>query len=205
MGKRLTWGNARTLLDLGELVARWLEGRLQKTPWYDFPPDEETEAIAEWLARLNRAGLVTDGSQPGMSLDSYGCAQRAFLTAYTSEVVAKRVAALSLYTDLIVFFFEPGGAGGYMVPVTVAEFHPCTWAGSCFGEVAVEDFGRDLSIAVRDELRAAWEVTVIDPVWGRKSYLWEAVVGAVASPGPEELRWSIRPYDPESPEIEFCR
>ena len=194
MNKRLMWGNARTLLDLGELVARWLEGRIPSLTHYDAEPAPETEAIAEILARLNRAGFFTTDSQPGMPLDNTGFAQRAWVNAYAGEEIAKRVAALGLHTDLIVFVFEPGQAGGYPLPITVRGFQPVTWDGLGCADVDLYGITDGLSESARGELRAAWNLVVIDPAWGRKSYLWELVERAVVSPDPKEGRWNYRPY-----------
>jgi hypothetical protein len=61
------WAEARTLTDIGQLTAQWLEGTITHNPGYGGPggPDDETLALAPGLAIINRAGLVTDFSQPG--------------------------------------------------------------------------------------------------------------------------------------------
>ncbi len=63
---RGAWQAARTLADLGELTARWLEGSIGSEPGYCGRPAEETEDLVPVLAKLNRAGFVTSGSQPGL-------------------------------------------------------------------------------------------------------------------------------------------
>lgn len=55
---------AVTLGDMGELTAQWLEGKLRVHPAYAGEPDPETEGLNEVLARCNRAGFITDFSQP---------------------------------------------------------------------------------------------------------------------------------------------
>lgn len=64
---RHRWRNARTLADLGERTAQWLEGRIGSQPGYEpgYGPDEETRDLVPVLARINRAGYVTTASQPG--------------------------------------------------------------------------------------------------------------------------------------------
>jgi len=55
------WSSARTLTDLGELTAQWLEGSLATLAGgaYRGGPDEETGPLVPVLAALNRAGYVT--------------------------------------------------------------------------------------------------------------------------------------------------
>lgn len=60
------WAAARTLDDLGELTAQWLEGRVAYQPGYGGPVDvDEDPGLRDTLIRLNRAGLVTECSQGG--------------------------------------------------------------------------------------------------------------------------------------------
>ena len=64
---RRRWKSAKTVADLGELMARWLEGDIASRPGYQprFGPDEETAHLVPTLAALCRAGYVTTQSQPG--------------------------------------------------------------------------------------------------------------------------------------------
>ncbi|MEU3620089.1 hypothetical protein ABZ725_48600 [Streptomyces sp. NPDC006872] len=64
---RRRWKSAKTVADLGELMARWLEGEIAFRPGYQprFGPDEETEHLVPTLAALCRAGYVTAQSQYG--------------------------------------------------------------------------------------------------------------------------------------------
>ncbi|MFJ4843706.1 DUF6919 domain-containing protein [Streptomyces sp. NPDC088746] len=61
------WKSAKTLADLGELTAQWLEGTIASQPGYEpgFGPDEETSHLVPSLAALCRAKFVTTCSQPG--------------------------------------------------------------------------------------------------------------------------------------------
>lgn len=63
------WLDARDERDVGELTARWVTREITFHPGYGSPrdpyPDLETDAIADHMARLNRAGFVTVNSQPG--------------------------------------------------------------------------------------------------------------------------------------------
>ena len=60
------WEAARTLDEMGELTARWLEGTVAFCPSQPCEgPDWETTDLVPVLAGFNRSGLVTTGSQPG--------------------------------------------------------------------------------------------------------------------------------------------
>jgi len=63
------WLSARTLADVGELTALFLEGHLQQTPTHMGSPDTETIALIPVLAACNRTGFVTHQSQPGTPHD----------------------------------------------------------------------------------------------------------------------------------------
>lgn len=60
--ERRAWQAARSLADLGELTARWLDGELKETPGHLGPPDPETTELVPTLAALEHRSR--DGSQP---------------------------------------------------------------------------------------------------------------------------------------------
>lgn len=65
---RARWRAARSIADLGHLTALWLEGEVASHPSCatpNFGPDEETAHLVPVLAAANRAGYLTDNSQPG--------------------------------------------------------------------------------------------------------------------------------------------
>lgn len=87
---RRRWESARTLGDLGELMALWLEGKLGSRPGYGarFGPDEETAALVPVLAACCRAGFVTEQSQPGeddIAFDGRPWVQRAAVSGFISD------------------------------------------------------------------------------------------------------------------------
>jgi len=65
---RRRWRSARTVSDLGELMALWLEGKIASRPGYQprYGPEDETAHLVPTLAALCRAGYVTTQSQPGL-------------------------------------------------------------------------------------------------------------------------------------------
>ena len=102
------WMSANTLAELGELIARWLEGSLSFNPGYGGETaDGETTDLIPALARFNRAGFVTENSQPGEDTDN-GCLQRACVSGFCDEQTAETIAAACMPTDLICVFCWPG-------------------------------------------------------------------------------------------------
>lgn len=65
---RRLWAQARTLLQLQQLMAAWLTGEIQSWPGYYGPCDvdeAESPGLTETLRQLNRVGLLTVQSQVG--------------------------------------------------------------------------------------------------------------------------------------------
>src|ERR1700678_2550864 len=93
---REAWASARTLADLGELTAQWLEGGIISQPGYapGCGPDEETVPLIPILATLNRAGFVTSGSQPGdagYGSEGTGWQQRAAVEGFADAALLVRL------------------------------------------------------------------------------------------------------------------
>lgn len=172
---RSLWADARTLSDIGELTARWLEGGITYHPAYGAPcPDSETAELIPVLAAVNRAGFVTDESQPGFPLDDKS-GQRAYVTGFCSQgfVDVARVAATVSGTDLVVLAFVPGTESGPQVVVTVDDGAEFTWLGHPVDAVNIDHlYGDDLAADGVAALRAAWQVHMFDPLWGRNELLW---------------------------------
>lgn len=198
------WHQAETLEDVGELTAQWAEGTMKYHPGgYDQGPAEETLGIAPALVTLNRNGFVTSGSQPGEgpeeSYDGGTYWQRAAVDGHVDAATADRLEAACVEAGLT--FVRNGPARWRTswrssVPVTVTARDGVTDdppAGGCLdaGYYVHTGFGTHLSRrAVKfhfdgcaaDALRAAEQVTVIDPVWGRKDHLWNTLTTAVKPP-----------------------
>jgi hypothetical protein len=95
------WQKASSLTELCELSAQFIEGKIKFCPTYCAENvDEESAPLTDHLAALNRAGLLTNCSQPGM--DQGHSKQRAFVTGLASEELAVRIERLSLTTDLYI-------------------------------------------------------------------------------------------------------
>jgi hypothetical protein len=170
------WRDAHTLAAVGELTARWLQGAITYQAAYFGPsPDAETRDLVGVLAAANRAGYVTDFSQPGVPLAG-GRGQRASVSGYCAEEAMARLSVISLPTDLVVITFPPGTESGGQVAVSLADGRECTWLGLPAGPADIDhDYGGDLSPAGLLALRNAWQVHLIDPVWGRDDLLWDTL------------------------------
>jgi hypothetical protein len=184
----LAWSEAKSLADLGEMTARWLLGLVPTHPCQEGPPDLETNKIRRSLIRLNRSGWVTDFSQPAEPHHD-GCAQRACVSGFCEEGLAKTIATLMLRTELIALPFPPSGGGGYQIPITIDDYHPFTWHGSFDPQYAFDSFTEILPHEALHALRGAWYIIVIDPVWGRQRYLWQQVEKVIRQgAGPFDIR-----------------
>lgn len=185
------WQSARTLADLGQLTARWLEGDLADVPGYSGPPDDETLPVVPMLARLNRAGYVTNGSQPGEAGPGYDgdwYEQRAAVEGFTDRALGLRLAAAARRAGLAVVAHDPASLPRWRIRYSGCV--PVTRAGGCtftrFGAQLPRRHLRDgwtgYGACHPDAVAAvcgAWQVTVVDPVWGRPDRLWAALEGAI--------------------------
>lgn len=186
---REKWASARTLTDLGELTAQWLEGRISSVPGFYGPPDEETVPLIPVLARLNRAGFVTDCSQPGEIDGEYDCEQRAAVQGYAAQGLAVRIiTAVAEARGLVSVSCPPSMVPrwryGYKQSVTVTQVNGEQFTG--FGVRIPRRHIRDPHIGhgmcgreAVDALCSAWQVTIVDLEWGRERLLWDVLDGAL--------------------------
>ncbi len=177
------WAAAESLGDLRELTARWLEGGISWIPSYCCAePAPETTDLIPTLAALNRGGFMTENSQPGERLDG-GCVQRAGVVGFCTEQTAQTLAAACMPTDLFCLVSWPGCEDGPFVPVTIADDQAHTWFGPPMSPGHLRDsWGEALSPDGLEALTWSWQVTVIDPVWGRNDLLWPTISAAIAGP-----------------------
>jgi len=184
-GRRLedrgVWRQATTLEAAGELTARWLEGGSSYQPGHlaaEF--DDETRPIAPALAGLNRNGLFTKESQPGILAE--GAAQREYVTGFCSTAVAGQLLALSIRTELVAVAHAPGEASSAAIPVTVAGAEINTVLGSSENpveEAQIRDWAEETNDALALLLADSWYVEILDPVWGRSGVLFPAILQAL--------------------------
>jgi hypothetical protein len=181
LADREVWRQAATIPAAGELTARWLEGRSEYQPGTFTPGiDEETRGIADRLAELNRNGLFTKESQPGVLAE--GHTQRAYLTAFCTTEAASALLQLSARSGLVTVAHAPGEASQASIPVTVQQDEVVTVLGSSETPVTPEQlngWSEEANDALALVLADSWYVEIFDPVWGRNEILLPAVLEAL--------------------------
>ena len=179
---RKRWAAARTLADLGELTALWLEGGIASQPGYapGCGPDPETAALIGVLAACNRAGFLTDASQPGESSPGFDGAwwdQRAAVSGFASAGTVARLCPVIGARLRIQVHDAPRRRFCYRtaIPVTLREGQPYTRFGAGLPRRFLRgSYGECSRSAVR-EVCAAKQVTIVDPEPGRNDRLWPAL------------------------------
>ncbi|BFZ62037.1 methylenetetrahydrofolate reductase (NAD(P)H) met13 [Saitoella coloradoensis] len=61
------WGYPTSIGDVGDLFARFCEGKVPQLPWSDSAITEEAASIRDALVKLNRHGFITVNSQPAVN------------------------------------------------------------------------------------------------------------------------------------------
>ncbi len=191
---RKRWASTRSLADVGEVMALWLEGEVKSWPGYapGCGPDEETTELIPTLAALNRAGLVTISSQPGLpptrGWDGRDWQQRAAVkgfavgsTLYELHGVAEDAGLRVIRHRTRRRWFGSFRGGRSAVPVTATGDvgRVATAFGAELDAAVVEFIFEGIGDAAMNEVLDAWQVTVIDPVWGRNDVLWPTLIGAL--------------------------
>lgn len=179
------WPSAATLDDLAAGTAAWLEGAVPTTPTHLGPPEPETAPIRDRLIRLNRGGLFTDSSQPG--LVTAARRQRAYVSGFASR---PRVDLLYRIAggDVVVFHRPPhrGPDAAHRVPdvepvpvtVDAAGDAPHTWAGGWEHPDETEAvWRRTCGPAAVDAVMSAWQFCVVDLAWGRETTVFDRIAG----------------------------
>lgn len=171
------WYSARNLADLGRLTALFLNGHIGQTPSCGSAPNRQTTELIAVLTACNRAGFVTDNSQPGVPIDAYGNGQRAWVSGFASSDVLARLRAATADAGLMIIAARAGEDNpGPFITVTLDYGEEFTWAGGGQSRSELEDrYGR---LCRPDAVRAvcdAWQVNIIDLEWGRNDVLWLAL------------------------------
>ena len=179
------WDDARTLADLGELTALWLlhDGVIYHPGYGDWEgdpgPDQETAEIVGPLAAANRAGYVTDCSQPGRiherGWDGSWWDQRAAVTGYATIPTRDRLRA-RMDNQLIVIDrplrILPWGKWRHVTPVTWRNKEEHTWFGHRFAILDILREYNSRSWRLNMRLARARQITIIDPKPCRNTLLW---------------------------------
>lgn len=182
---RERWQNAANLLELGELTALWLEGKIESQPGYEYNvgPDDETEPLIPVLAKLNRAGFVTNCSQPGwgpdLGNDKAVWCQRAAVSGMIHpnrvDLLTQPAAEIGLTAQVVMASSDESS----IIPVTTRAAENYTWFGARLDHSDIGYLYEDCGPAGIAALQAAAQVTLVDPEWGRvDSPLWPLLESA---------------------------
>jgi hypothetical protein len=170
-GDREVWAQARTLDDLGELTAQWLEGRIDSQPGYYGPVDVDEDlspGMTEALAACNRAGFLTHSSQAG----SVDYDQQADVVGFATPQTAARIAA----------GLDGSEYRHAELPVRgrFERSSPDAHLGWHLTSAEVGDMYDGVGPDAVDAVREATQVSVYDPVTGRNT-LWADLQAAVSN------------------------
>jgi hypothetical protein len=172
------WLGARTLADLGELTAEWLEGRVKSQPRYFGGPAPETGPLTPVLAACNRAGFVTDDSQPGEPGDEYE-PQRAAVCGYMATEALSRLCRYLAGTSLAVVAHAPAcqvTSDDGAIVITPSDDEYYTRAGGPTSAATLRsEYAGELHPDAIEALCSAWQVSIVDLEWGRNDVLWPAL------------------------------
>ena len=61
---RKAWGSPKTIRDVAELFAGYMQGKVESLPWSESPISSEADTLTQDLIDLNKRGLLTINSQP---------------------------------------------------------------------------------------------------------------------------------------------
>lgn len=197
------WQAARSLDEMAELTARYIEGNSSYFPGFAASTiDRETLVLVDDLVKLNRSGYMTVMSQPGNA--SAARKQRAFVAGFAPKELAHKIARLALYSDLLVLVVPSQNAITLKTPVIVDENRPRGW----MGVPSSRDFAvyeTVISDHAKRELQESWSVSLIDLQWGRAKHLWELLGQAVGDGSLAYPEISLRPHPDMNMETDyFC-
>lgn len=181
---RKLWRQAGSLPELCELMARWLEGELSMWPGYEDGAAEETADLIPVLARANRAGFLTDQSQPacdGPGFDGARWEQRAAVSGLVADdgmlFALGRVAEAHRLTILVRAADDQARIEG--VTATRVDGEPYTVFGARLTRRQLRHIWRGVSRQALDDITDAMQVTLVDPEYGRNDRLWTALDEAI--------------------------
>ena len=180
---RATWSNTRTLDDVGERTAQWLEGEVASQPGYLGPVDTDEDlapGMTATLAALNRSGMVTDSSQAGFDgpgFDGARWQQRAAVSGFATTEAVERIDNAIAPVDGLHLSHRRGSTWSLrsQLPVTWRDGRTYTDFGGRLSNTAIADQYDECGPDAVRELQAAEQVVVWDEEPGRNDRLWPAL------------------------------
>ncbi|MEV7123819.1 DUF6919 domain-containing protein [Kitasatospora griseola] len=191
---RKAWRGATDLAGLGELTAQWLEGTRRSRPGYvpGYGPDPETTdtpGLVRALALANRAGFVTEASQPGTDgPDSRQdwWAQRASVSGFVADPqVLTRLSMVAEQYGLLCITHHPDSADPahpHGVVATVVNGQEHTWFGAWMEPETVRLVWKGTGPLAVAAAGRAWQVSLIAPRSGPTRAVTGALFEAFADP-----------------------
>ncbi|MGD6765993.1 DUF6919 domain-containing protein [Streptomyces sp. BH097] len=174
LADRRAWRSAKTVADLGELMAQWLEGTLASWPGYqpNYGPDEETAHLVPTLAALNRAGFLTVGSQPGETgtgADGRWWEQKAAVEGFvTDRALYYRLLTMAQVFGLDVSVSDPAtSTHDEQITVTTRDGEPMTGFGGALDFRDLSSMWPVIKTDTFGEVAGAVFLTIAAPQFGR--------------------------------------
>ena len=187
---RPLWANTRTLNDLADLTAAWLNGHIASQPGYYGPVDvdeDDAPGLTAALIACNRARYLTDNSQAGyvgVGADGRQWVQHAAVTGFANPDslgwlrAAVDAAGLHMIERPVVTSRRQNTRAG--VDVTFRDGRPVTGFGDQLDRGHIENvLYRGCGREAVGEVCAAVQVTVWDPTPGRNG-MWRVLHVAAA-------------------------
>ena len=182
---RRLWHAARTTADLGDLMARWLEGDLNSRPGYaaNYGPDAETDELVPTLAAACRAGIITLDSQPGYAGAGYDGAhweQRAAVECLvadteTLDVLTGAARAAGLLVGVIDYAATGGDQEEFLIDATTRDGEFTTVYGGRLRPVDMTVIWNGLSRQLLGQVSHGIYVTLAAPDYGPSTLLWDVL------------------------------
>jgi hypothetical protein len=174
---RKAWKAARTLDDLGELVIRWLNGKITETPDHMGPPEAETIPLIDALTVINRGGFITVMSQLADEDDDGVC--NAWVDGFATDAVLRHLKVAVYGTPLTLTVCRRG--------VHDHKRNGHWWESRCQWRM-VTGYWAERCPAAADAIRECWLVSVEDPEPGRNDVLWGVLTHAlIREPNPRRF------------------
>jgi hypothetical protein len=190
---RPRWVAARTLPDLCELTAQWLEGRIASQPGYygsvDVDEDDAPD-LTDTLVALNRAGFLTNSSQAGFDGLGYDGAHwhlRAAVTGFADDIDWLFDAVDGETHDIVAYRCRTcHRARRNPVKVTYRDGVPVTDFGPGLSRrVIAREMYNGCSAEAIDAVCGAWQITIYDRRFGTND-LWPVLRAAALERGSDQ-------------------
>lgn len=183
-----------SMQDILDYYNDYLSGKLEGCPTHDGPLEQETMRILPDLLRLNRLGILSVDSQPGLKEQFPGgeLYQRAYLDCYMPlEIYSKLETALmgtnfcfygQKYSSpeddksptalvIVSYALERDSETHGMKTVILTEM-PIGWISPDM-DIILENTPEDIKVQILDDL---YSVRIMDPVWGNEGALFKKLV-----------------------------